>query len=123
MALKQFQDTAKANAITKIQNAIRNKKAIDVFATKYANKIIQEEKDKQIANDIEEQNKERQKELYLKYNALYQPSNNLAIKPLIMNSNNIQKKQKISKKKLNNEIEIMRKKRLAAEHLIKHPLN
>lgn len=123
MALKQFQDTAKANAITKIQNAIRNKKAIDVFATKYANKIIQEEKDKQIANDMEEQNKKRQKELYLKYNALYQPSNNLAIKPLIMNSNNIQKKQKISKKKVNNEIEIMRKKRLAAEHLIKHPLN
>lgn len=123
MALKQFQDTAKANAITKIQNAIRNKKAIDVFATKYANKIIQEEKDKQIANDMEEQNKKRQKELYLKYNALYQPSNNLAFKPLIMNSNIIQKKQKISKKKLNNEIEIMRKKRLAAEHLIKHPLN
>lgn len=123
MALKQFQDTAKANAITKIQNAIRNKKAIDVFATKYANKIIQEEKDKQIANDMEEQNKKRQKELYLKYNALYQPSNNLAFKPLIMNSNNIQKKQKISKKKVNNEIEIMRKKRLAAEHLIKHPLN
>ena len=123
MALKQFQDTAKANAITKIQNAIRNKKAIDVFATKYANKIIQEEKDKQIANDIEEQNKKRQKELYLKYNELYQPSNNLAFKPLIMNSNNIQKKQKISKKKVNNEIEIMRKKRLAAEHLNKHPLN
>ena len=123
MALKQFQDTAKANAITKIQNAIRNKKAIDVFATKYANKIIQEEKDKQIANDMEEQNKKRQKELYLKYNALYQPSNNLGFKPLIMNSNIIQKKQKISKKKLNNEIEIMRKKRLAAEHLIKHPLN
>ena len=123
MALKQFQDTAKANAITKIQNAIRNKKAIDVFATKYANKIIQEEKDKQIANDMEEQNKKRQKELYLKYNALYQPSNNLAFKPLIMNSNIIQKKQKISKKKVNNEIEIMRKKRLAAEHLIKHPLN
>ena len=123
MALKQFQDTAKTNAITKIQNAIRNKKAIDVFATKYANKIIQEEKDKQIANDMEEQNKKRQKELYLKYNALYQPSNNLAFKPLIMNSNIIQKKQKISKKKLNNEIEIMRKKRLAAEHLIKHPLN
>ena len=123
MALKQFQDTAKANAITKIQNAIRNKKAIDVFATKYANKIIQEEKDKQIANDMEEQNKKRQKELYLKYNALYQPSNNLAFKPLIMNSNIIQKKQKISKKKLNNEIEIMRKKRLAAEHLMKHPLN
>ena len=123
MVLKQFQDTAKANSITKIQNAIRNKKAIDVFATKYANKIIQEEKDKQIANDMEEQNKKRQKELYLKYNALYQPSNNLAIKPLIMNSNNIQKKQKISKKKVNNEIEIMRKKRLAAEHLMKHPLN
>ena len=123
MALKQFQDTAKTNAITKIQNAIRNKKAIDVFATKYANKIIQEEKDKQIANDMEEQNKKRQKELYLKYNALYQPSNNLAFNPLIMNSNIIQKKQKISKKKVNNEIEIMRKKRLAAEHLIKHPLN
>ncbi len=31
MALKQFQETAKTNTIIKIQNAIRNKKAIDEF--------------------------------------------------------------------------------------------
>jgi hypothetical protein len=72
---------------------------------------------------MEEQNKKRQKEIYLKYNALYQPSNNLAFKPLTMNSDTIQKKQSRLKKELNNQIEIMRKKRLAAEHLIKNPLN
>jgi hypothetical protein len=72
---------------------------------------------------MEEQNKKRQKEIYLKYNALYQASNNLAFKPLIMNSDTIQKKQSRLKKELNNQIEIMRRKRLAAEHLIKNPLN
>lgn len=72
---------------------------------------------------MEEQNKKRQKEIHLKYNALYQPSNNLAFKPLIMNSDTIQKKQSRLKKELNNQIEIMRRKRLAAEHLIKNPLN
>ncbi len=61
--------------------------------------------------------------MYLKYNALYQPSNDLAFKPLTMDSNNIQKKQSRLKKELNNQIEIMRRKRLAAEHLIKNPLN
>jgi urease gamma subunit len=59
--LKQFQDTAKANAITKIQNAIRNKRAINEFSTKYAEKIIQERKVMNTANDIISQiNKERQ---------------------------------------------------------------
>lgn len=61
MALKQFQDTAKANAITKIQNAIRNKRAINEFSTKYADKVIQERKVMNTANDIISQiNKERQ---------------------------------------------------------------
>jgi len=61
MALKQFQDTAKANAITKIQNAIRNKRAINEFSTKYANKEIQERKIMNTANDLISQiNKERQ---------------------------------------------------------------
>ena len=61
MALKQFQDTAKANAITKIQNAIRNKRAINEFSTKYANKVIQEKKIMNTANDLISQiNKERQ---------------------------------------------------------------
>lgn len=59
--MKQFQDTAKANAITKIQNAIRNKRAINEFSTKYAEKIIQERKVMNTANDIISQiNKERQ---------------------------------------------------------------
>ena len=40
-----------------------------------------------------------------------------------MNSDTIQKKQSRLKKELNNQIEIMRRKRLAAEHLIKNPLN
>jgi len=61
MALKQFQDTAKANAITKIQNAIRNKRAIDEFSTKYTNKVLQERKIMNTANDLISQiNKERQ---------------------------------------------------------------
>ncbi len=61
MALKQFQDTAIANAITKIQNAIRNKRAINEFSTKYANKEIQERKIMNTANDLISQiNKERQ---------------------------------------------------------------
>jgi hypothetical protein len=72
---------------------------------------------------MEEQNKKRQKEMYLKYISLYQPSNDLAFKPLTMNSNTIEKKQSRLKKELNNQIEIMRRKRLAAEHLIKNPLN
>jgi hypothetical protein len=72
---------------------------------------------------MEEQNKKRQKEMYLKYSSLYQPSNDLAFKPLTMNSNTIEKKQSRLKKELNNQIEIMRRKRLAAEHLIKNPLN
>jgi flagellar motor switch protein FliG len=61
MALKQFQDTTKANAITKIQNAIRNKRAINEFSTNYANKILQERKGMNTANDLISQiNKERQ---------------------------------------------------------------
>jgi hypothetical protein len=61
MALKQFQDTSKANAIIKLQNAFRNKKAIDLFSTRYANKVLQEKKIMNTANDVISQiNKERQ---------------------------------------------------------------
>jgi hypothetical protein len=61
--------------------------------------------------------------LYLKYNALYQPSIDLAFKPLSINSNNLEKKQSRLKTELNKQIEVMRRKNLAAEHLIKNPLN
>ena len=44
MALKQFEDTAKANAITKIQNAIRNKRAINEFSTKLLQDLIKNNK-------------------------------------------------------------------------------
>ena len=60
MALKQFQDTSKANAIIKLQNAFRNKKAIDLFSTRYADKVLQERKVMNTANDVISQiNKER----------------------------------------------------------------
>jgi|LakMenE18May11ns_1017448.scaffolds.fasta_scaffold9268868_1 flagellar motor switch protein FliG len=61
MALKQFQDTSKANAIIKLQNAFRNKKAIDLFSSRYADKVLQERKAMNTANDVISQiNKERQ---------------------------------------------------------------
>lgn len=72
---------------------------------------------------MEEQNKKRQKELYLKYNALYQESNDLAFKPLSINSNNLEKKQSRLKTELNKQIEVMRRKKLAIDHLAKYPLN
>ena len=72
---------------------------------------------------MEEENKKRQKELYLKYNALYKPSNDLAFKPLSVNSNNLGKRQSRLKTELNKQIEVMRRKKLAIDHLAKYPLN
>jgi hypothetical protein len=54
---------------------------------------------------------------------MYEPSQNLKFKPLSMNTNNTEKKQNRLKAELNKQIEVMRIKRLAAEHLIKYPLN
>jgi hypothetical protein len=60
--------------VIKLQNAFRNKRAINEFASKYANKVI------------EEKQKEKQKDLYLKYSELYQPSTNLQFIPFIKKS-------------------------------------
>lgn len=57
-------DSKKNEAIIKIQNAIRNKRAIDEFSTRYVEK-------------------NKPKTLYEKYNSLYQPSTNLSFKPFI----------------------------------------
>ena len=63
------------------------------------------------------------KEVFKKFNALYKPSNDLEFKPLIaVNSNRVEKKQNRLQNELNKQIEIMRKKRLAAEHIMKFPL-
>jgi hypothetical protein len=68
-------------------------------------------------------NKLKQKEVFKKFNALYKPSNDLELKPLTaLNSNSVEKKQSRLQSELNKQIEIMRKKRLAAEHLMKYPL-
>ncbi len=69
MASKQFQDTAKTDAIIKIQNAIRNKKAIDEFSTKYGDKMIDAKT-----------NKERQTEVFLKYIEMYKPNEDITSK-------------------------------------------
>ncbi len=99
----------KSTSAIKLQNAFRNKRAINEFATEYAKKIIEERKIMNTANDImskinqekqsaattiqdafrkkkirdEEKNKQRQKELYKKYSALYQPQENLTLKGLV----------------------------------------
>jgi hypothetical protein len=101
----------KENSVIKLQNAFRNKRAINEFASKYANRVI------------EEKQKEKQKDLYLKYSELYQPSTNLQFIPFIKNPNNIEIKQKRLKAKLNKEIEDQRLKAYVAEHLKKYPLH
>jgi hypothetical protein len=136
MALKQFQDTAKANAITKIQNAIRNKRAIDEFTTKYANKVIQERKIMNTANDLISQiNKGRQianvNDLIPKIKAISTANdmtNDLfenTYNSLPQNNYNLRPKKPTILKEVEKSLksEIMRRKRLAAEHLIKNPLN
>ena len=100
----------KQSAAIRLQNAFKNKKAIDEFSTRYADKIIEERKIMNTANDViskinrdkqsaairlqyafrnkkaikdklkEEENKQRQKELYLKYSALYQPKEDITLK-------------------------------------------
>ena len=75
---------------------------------------------------MEEENKKRKKEyiyIYMKYNSLYKPSNDLAFKPLSINSNNLEKRQSRLKTELNKQIEVMRRKKLAIDHLAKYPLN
>ena len=101
----------KTSAVTKLQNAFRNKRAINEFATEYAKKIIEERKVMNTANDAisqinkdkqsaattiqnafrrkkklidEEKNKQRQKELFKKYSNLYQPQDNLTLKANII---------------------------------------
>jgi hypothetical protein len=136
------------NAAVKLQNAFRNKKAIDVFATRYV------EKEKQLANAIAQAQQEEaiklqktadaaariqnafrnqktkkiinrriaNKQIKKKYAELYQPSAILQSKPVVVNPNNMQIKQKRLKTELNKEIEHNRRKKLAAEHLMKYPL-
>ena len=100
----------KQSAAIRLQNAFKNKKAIDEFSTRYADKIIKERTIMNTANDViskinrdkqsaairlqyafrnkkaikdklkEEENKQRQKELYLKYSALYQPKEDITLK-------------------------------------------
>ena len=114
---KKMMSQNKQNAATQIQNAIRNKKAIDEFSTEYANKVIQERNIMNDANDMvsqinknrmaatriqnairnknaikkvastranniieEEKNKERQKEVFRQYSAMYKPNEDLTLK-------------------------------------------
>ena len=66
----------------------------------------------------------KQKEVFKKMNALYKPSNDLEFKPLIaISSNSVEKRQSRLQNELNKQIEIMRRKKLTASHLIKYPLN
>ena len=103
----------KSTSAIKLQNAFRNKRAINEFATEYAKKIIEERKVMNTANDViskinqekqsaaktiqgafkrkkiidEQKNKERQKELFKKYSNLYQPQENLTFKGLVKKPN------------------------------------
>ena len=51
---------------------------------------------------------------------IIQPSYTNSI-TLLINSNNLEKKQSRLKTELNKQIEVMRRKNLAAEHLAKYP--
>ena len=62
----------KQSAATKLANAFRNKKAINEFASKYSDKLKEDE------------NKKRQKELFKKYTELYQPQDKLTLKTNII---------------------------------------
>ncbi len=70
----------KTTSVVKLQNAFRNKRAINEFATEYAKKIIEERK--RLID--EEKNKQRQKEVFKKYTELYQPKENLTLKAKII---------------------------------------
>lgn len=60
------------SAATKLQNAFRNKKAINEFSSRYSKKLKEEE------------NKQRQKEVFKKLTALYQPQEDLILKKTII---------------------------------------
>ena len=69
--------------------------------------------------------KEQQKRKFDLYKNKYEISHDLAFKPLIINTDEwyVEQKKKNLKNELNKQIEIMAKKRLAAQQLIKYPLN
>ena len=99
----------KSTAVDKLQNAFRNKRAINEFATEYAKKLIEERKVMNDANNVisqinekkqsaattiqnafikkklrdEQKNKERQKEVFKKYTELYQPQGDLILKGIV----------------------------------------
>ncbi len=68
-------------------------------------------------------NKLKRLEVFKKYSDLNKISNDMVFKPLLaINSNSVEKKQSRLQNELNKQIEIMRKKRLAAEHIMRYPL-
>ena len=121
MALKQFQDTSKANAIIKLQNAFRNKKAIDLFSSRYADKVLQERKVMNTANDVISQiNRERQianvKDLMPKLNATSianDMTNNLfenALNSIPQNNYNLRPKKSTTIKQVEKSLKAVKKK-------------
>ena len=100
----------KSTSAIKLQNAFRNKRAINEFATEHAKKIIEERRVMNDANNImskinqekqgaaktiqgafrkkkiidEQKNKEGQKELFKKFSNLYQPQGDLILKTNIL---------------------------------------
>ena len=121
MALKQFQDTSKANVIIKIQNAIRNKKAIETFSTKYADKVLQQRKVMNTANDVISQiNRERQianvNDLMPKLNATSianDMTNNLfenALNAIPQNNYNLRPKKSTTIKQVEKSLKAVKKK-------------
>lgn len=121
MALKQFQDTSKANAIIKLQNAFRNKKAIDLFSTRYVDKVLQERKVMNTANDVISQiNKERQianvNDLMPKLKATSMANdmtNNLfasALNQIPQNSYNLRPKKSTTIKQVEKSLKAVKKK-------------
>jgi formylmethanofuran dehydrogenase subunit A len=121
MALKQFQDTSKANAIIKLQNAFRNKKAIDLFSSRYADKVLQEKKIMNTANDVISQiNKERQianvNDLTAKLNATLianDMTNNLfanSLNQIPQNNYNLRPKKSTTIKQVEKSLKAVKKK-------------
>jgi hypothetical protein len=121
MALKQFQDRSKANAIIKLQNAFRNKKAIDLFSSRYADKVLQEKKIMNTANDVISQiNKERQianvNDLTAKLNATSianDMTNNLfanSLNQIPQNNYNLRPKKSTTIKQVEKSLKAVKKK-------------
>jgi hypothetical protein len=96
------------------------------FRIKELPSIIEEDLKRKKMIEIQ-QNQELQKQankaIQEKYNYLYKPSSNLQTTRLPKNPNTTQIKQKRLQKELNKELEHNRRKQLAAEHLMKYPLN